>query len=425
MLESVRIRRSLLVLVLAFAMLSATSRVKAQSVLSRAGRAFTFGIIEGPDNLLGDSARSATKLTLTVVSQYSGCGVVQSPNGFIQNFNFISGAPTVIDLPYNLLQIHDLGKSNKGILVKTTEPVDLFLHDYVPYAGDGTQLLPDDALDTSYVTFGWGIWDDPADVEHNNCEFVVTAPYDGTVVTITPSVNTMAGEQANVPITVTLNQGESYIVKADTSDHPSDPSLSGSTIHSTKPVSVISGLTCAYVPLKAESCNELMDELVGKKWWGTHFFAPPIGAIDTVVEVVLTSDQPFVASINDGFVGSVNNRIRALAAGSAEINIYSQTGGPPPLVEAHQLAQGNEVAVKGFLGGVSDPTLVTLLDTAFYTDTLLWSTPSFGTFQNWAPLVFPTSAYNAIELDGKPLSSLGVAPIVIHNSEYSAITPSV
>jgi hypothetical protein len=305
-----------------------------QGVLPRAGQSFTFGIIEGPYTFTDSlSTLQSTDLILTVVSAYSGCGIITSPSGFTQDFSFAPGAPTIISLPLDLMHLNDLGETNKGLLVHTTEPVNLVLHSYVPFAGDATQILPDNALDTSYVTCGWGIWDDPSDGEDDLTEFIVTATSDSTFVTITPSVRTLLDQADSVPFTVMLNHGDCYIVKSDTSDHPSDPSLSGSVIHATKPVSVISGLTCAYVPLEVQACNQLMDELIGKKWWGSHFFIQPLDPddADTAGEIVLTSNQDFIAKINNNTYNSSHGRFAEEFFGTAEIHTVDDLGNPFPV----------------------------------------------------------------------------------------------
>ncbi len=418
------------VLLFVLGVIAAPRFANAQTTLPRAGQNFSFGIVQGPDLLLGDSAQQLTTLTLTVVSAYSGCGVISSTSGYTQDFTFIPGAATIIDLPYNLMLLHDLGKSNKGLLVHTTEPVNLVLHDFVPDAGDATQILPDNALDTSYVTFGWGIWNDPADTivtpsERNCNEFLVTAASDSTLVTITPSVNTLNGLPESVPFTVLLGRGECYIVKADTSDHPSDPSLSGSIIQSTKPVSVISGLTCGYVPVGDQSCNELLDELIGKKWWGSHFLVQPLGDGDSGVEIVLTSDRDFYAKFDNGFSNSTNGRLAAEFSGTAEIHTFDLQNHPVP-VEAHQLTRGSMFDFFAFGNPVGDPTLVTVLDTSYYTDTLVWNTPLLdGTFEHWVPIICQTSDLGRATLDGTPLTLTGAQSSVINGGAFSAINPSV
>ena len=384
--------------------------VFAQQKLPRAGRDFTFGIIEGPDNLPN---APASMIVMTVLSPYSGSGSVVSPQGFSQQFTFSSNVADTIVLPDTLMHLNDLGKTNKGLIVHTSVPVNIVLHDYAVAAGDATQILPDDALDTSYTVSAWGLYNDPQ--ENNHCEFIVTAKHEGTFVQITPSVTTMLGQPANVPFTVSLNPGECYIVKADISVD-SITSLSGSTVSSSAPVSVIAGTTCGYVPLGVESCNELMDELIGKKWWGNHFFVQPLSSLDSIIELVVTSDQNFSATINGAPTPSNGNRLQAELTGPNEI----VTTAP---AEVQQLTRGSTVAGRG----VSDPTLVTILDVSEYADTLMFNSPDFNNsgFQHWTPIIFPTSEASAILLDGLALSSYPDPSTVINGGSMSAIAPNI
>ncbi len=392
----------------------------AQAVLPRAGQSFSFGVIEGPYSDNGTiSGLQQTSLILTVVSAYSGCGTITSPSGYSQDFTFVSDTPTIVNLPLGLIHLNDIGKSDKGLLVRTSQPVNLVLHDYMPYGGDASQILPDGALDTSYVTCGWGIWNDPTDQEDNLDEFLITAISDSTIVTINPSVKTLLGQAKNIPFSVMLNRGECYIVKADTSDLPSDPSLSGSTIHSSAPVSVISGLTCAYVPVGIQACNELMDELIGRKWWGTHFFVQPIDPNDIGGQLVLTSNQDFLANINHSVYHSAQGRLSMQFTGSLEIHTLDSSNHPFP-VEAHQLTRSYSDCDSGY----GDPSLVTILDTSYYADTVLWNTPSFA-FNHCISIICPTADLGRARLDGRLLSQLGVPSSVINGGWYSAINPSV
>ena len=224
----------------------------------------------------------------------------------------------------------------------------------------------------------------------------------------------MNGLLGGVPVTIQLDRGECYIVKADTSDHPSDPSLSGSKIHSTKPVSVISGLTCGYVPVGDQSCNELMDELIGKKWWGSHFFFQPMGNSDLGVELVLTSDRDFYAKLDNGFLTSTQGRIATIFSGTAEVRTFDLQGNPVQ-VEAHQLTRGSDFYDFFDFGNlVGDPTLVSVLDTQYYTDTLVWNTPLLPPengqpFLHFVPIVVPTADLSRSTIDGTPLSLTGAA----------------
>ena len=220
---------------LIFAAASASAQV-----LPKAGTHFTFGIPEGPDALTDPVLGSQTSdLTLNIVSIYDGRGIITSPSGFCQDFTFTANKVTIISLPYSLMHLNDLGKTNKGIIVKTSQPANAVFHDFLSEAGEATQIYPDEALDTSYRITSWGIFDDPG--EDNHSQFIVTATQDNTDVTITPSVQALDNHPALIPIHTTLNRGECFIVKADIFSLPTSTSLSNSVVSSTKPVSVIAG----------------------------------------------------------------------------------------------------------------------------------------------------------------------------------------
>ncbi|MDP4242972.1 MAG: hypothetical protein Q8921_09575 [Bacteroidota bacterium] len=390
----------------------------AQKPLPLAGQSFTFGIIEGPENLPGADTTSSA-LTLTIVSPFSGSGTIASPSGYRQDFTFSAVAPTILTLPENLKHSLDLGRTFKGLRVHTSEPVSLTLHDYVLEAGDATQLYPDEVLDTSYVVAEWGLWDDVGEQNHN--EILVTSLAEGTRVTITPSVETMLGQPAGVPFSIQLNAGECYIVKADTSGQPFPSSLANSIVEASNPVSVIVGTTCAYVPLAAESCNELMDEILGKSHWGTHFFIAPLGNDDGIVadnvRAMLTSDRPFNYTVN-GIPGfAPGNRAVLSFSGPAEIT----TAFP---AELHELAAGSSQVANG----ISDPTLVTVLDTTLWSTMLLWNAPVFVSsypFFHYASIIYPSASESMIRLDGQPITALTGSRATIGGSSMTAMVASV
>src|SRR5258706_6465331 len=99
----------------------------AQNQLPRYGQDFTFGIIEGPERLVGTTL--PTHISLTVMSASNGVGNFSSPSGVTGTFTFTAGTPARIDLPNSLIHLDDLGKTNKGILVHTSVPVNLVLWD--------------------------------------------------------------------------------------------------------------------------------------------------------------------------------------------------------------------------------------------------------------------------------------------------------
>jgi hypothetical protein len=392
-----------------------TQAVSAQ-VLPRSGTHFTFGIPEGSDNLAGPiNGLGTSVLSVNIVSEHDGRGIATSPSGFCQEFTFAANTVTTVFLPYNLMHLNDIGITNKGVLIRTSQPANVTFHDFLAEAGEATQIYPDEALDTNYRITTWGIFDDPG--EDNHSQFIITATRDSTDVTITPSVNTLGNNPANVSISVRLNRGECYMVKADITDLPSATSLSNSTVISSKPVSVISAVSCGYNPLGTESCQELLDEILPRKITGTTFYAAPLFEPDATNTILLTSDT------KNFFVITTGGTTYASTNGSLQLDLTAPdvfTVTAP--AQCFLLTEGFDIQAQG------DPTFVTVLPQDQYADTLLWFTPDFSDtilfqtspFANYVSVIYPQASESQILLDGLPITSFA-APQTIFSTPMSGI----
>lgn len=380
--------------------------------IPRAGTRFTFAVPEGADRIWVITTPST--LTLNVLSPHDGNGVVWSPSGVMIPFTFTANQATVVNLPYSLMTLHDLGKSQKGIIVRTTQPVNLAFHNALDYAGEATQIWPDEALDTNYLVPGWGLWNDVQ--ENNRSQITVVATENNTTVTVTPSVNCIGGELKGVPSTMTLQRGECYIIKADTSGLPVVTSLFGSRISSDKPVSVLTSTTCAYVPLENQACNEIIDHLLPLKNVGTEFY------VSTPVEVGHKCRVLFISETPDFFVFTPGST--ALSKnGRAELSINQpsrfQTSAP---VQCYLLTEGS------WSYSFSDPSIVTVLPVDKYHDSLLWYSPRILTetipLYHFASVIYPTANKDEIFVDN---NAIGLYPntVEIAGTPMSAAMISV
>ncbi|MFI5264707.1 MAG: IgGFc-binding protein, partial [Candidatus Kapaibacterium sp.] len=382
------------------------ANVSAQ-VMPRAGTHFSFGIPEGSDGLIDPTLGSGQSLLLVnILSMYDGKGIITSPNGYCQDFTFTADSVTTIELPYSFMHLRDIGKTNKGVLIKTSQPSCVVFHDFLQEAGEATQIYPDDALDTSYRITTWGLFDDPT--EDNHTQFVITATQDNTDVTIVPSVLTLGNHPANVPITTTLNRGECYMVKADTNGLPLVTSLSNSTVRSTKPVSIIAGVSCGYNPLGVESCDELLDEVLPMKYSDTIFYVVPLRDSFVTNTVLFTSEVKayFVIPSNGAVTSSTNGRAEINISGPTSFQLTTGTN-VPALAQCFLLSEGSDRQITG------DPSIVTILPRSQYVDTLIWYTPAFtgpvqfspGPFLDYVSVVYPKLSEAQVLLDGSPITS--------------------
>lgn len=385
-----------------------------------AGTSFTFAIPEGADKVSAEFTPS--RLVLIIVSPHSGDGVIYSPSGVEIPFSFTANRAAQVELPHKLMHLDDLGKTNKGILVRTTQPVNLTYYLINPSASESSQIFPDDVLGTSYLVTGWGIWNDSSDFfgiyEDNRNQIVVIAKEDGTDVTMIPKVACLGGYDADLPVLVRLNKGETFILKADIFGQPNASSLSNSRVTSTKPVSVMMASTCAYVPLALQACNPLVDHLLPTSLVAdTLFYVSPPSDPTHDCRIVFISETPQFYVVNSKgtlFLGSGGR----LVVPHLVPDVYRST----VPVTCHLLSSGTD----NFW--ISDPSIAPVLPRRAWGDTLMWLAPmfptSFGFVVNYVSLVYPTADSQNIFIDSDAITRFPTH-IPIGDSTYSVMIAAI
>jgi hypothetical protein len=396
--------------IIAFLLILAVTSTMAQTPLRGSGTRFVFALPEGPDRISPGSDTS--RIYLRIMSPYSGTGTVTAQGGIIQkNFQFTPNIVTVVELP-NSVVMKAASKSieNKGIIVTTTQPVNLILHRFMEFAGDATQIYPEEELGKDYVVTSWGIYNDVG--EDNLTQFTVTALYPETVVEVTPSI-APPGEQPWQPFTVVMGTGETLIVKGDISTASNVAGFCGSRIHASAAVSVTTNVTCGYVPLGIEACNEMLDEILPKKDFGQTFYASPLSDSTMPCRLIFVSD-----SMNFNVL-SGRGLYKETTTGRIEMSLSApDVFGVSVPAQCHLITSGSD------LGNISDPSLVTVLPPDLYNDTLLWYTPNVSAggndFFHYITIVFPSSRISDVLLDGMSVNSYKL-PNAIPQSNMSAI----
>ena len=99
----------------------------------------------------------------------------------------------------------------------------------------------------------------------------IVAQYDGTLLSITPRVNTMIGTTftpAGATTNIALQEAETFLI-ADFND------LTGLTVVSNKPLAVLSGQECTNVPPSLNYCDHLVEQVPPVSSWGRQFATAP------------------------------------------------------------------------------------------------------------------------------------------------------
>jgi hypothetical protein len=150
------------------------------------------------------------------------------------------------------------------------------------HSNDASLLLPSTAWSTNYRVTGMRGWSGPSSVgppvqDYFGTYVVLTGAHDGTNVTVSLAAagTVLGGEMIGLPATagggtmsLTLDAGdvvELVTPKGATYD------LSGSLVQSDKPIQVISGMQCTFLPYNIGSCDHLEEtvlpaEALGKRY---------------------------------------------------------------------------------------------------------------------------------------------------------------
>jgi hypothetical protein len=236
---------------------------------------------------------SAEAVTLNISGDVNTSGTVSIPGlQFTQNFSVTAGQATTVTIPTNVVMRSTDQVESKGVHVTAQAPITIHALDFVPFASDGFTALPTTSLGTDYVTVGYQDGSFGASlggVTAGGGEFSVVATQDNTTVTITPSERDgrFGHHPAKVPYQIALNQGQTYQLQnlngstTDARQNGTDGDLTGSIITSDKPVAVVSGHECAFVPANVGFCNLLEEQIPPTDLWGKNFVTMPLATRQT------------------------------------------------------------------------------------------------------------------------------------------------
>ena len=317
--------------------------------------------------------------------------------------------------------------------LRSTEPVTVYQYNPLQYSANGQFSYTNDASLLLPVTT-WRdevrvvAWNHFSSAPNWSAFYAVVAAEDGTEVTLGPSatgqwVKAGAGVAANGTGNVSLDSSDVLIVFTANANvnggSYSDPS--GTLVSSTKPVQVIGGHVCVYIPENTGYCDHIEEsipplEAVGKDYFVTvPLINPPASTKARMVRIVateantaLTYDPPVPGApamlANAGDVATVN-------ATSGDFRISSEQK-----ILVSEYMQGQAAG-----GNKGDPAMTLAVPVEQYRTSYLVHAPTNYT-DSLANIVAPTGA--AISVDGVPIANwtaigatgYSVARVVLSNA---------
>jgi hypothetical protein len=216
------------------------------------------------------------------------------PNDSVVTFSNVSPSQNLeINVPTSFENFESEVVRKKAVEIISTNPILVYGFSSQYLTSDAYTAIPVEKWGTEYVaisiandqyTIPPDVVLDPADSIYRKTprqsEFLILSAYDSTQITFYPKAITEKGVQVNNPKTITLNKGETYLVKSFPFDKGYGD-LSGTLIRGNKPFGVISGHVRTAIPQnlvpKWDSKNHLCEMLMPTNSWGREFITVPFG----------------------------------------------------------------------------------------------------------------------------------------------------
>jgi hypothetical protein len=180
----------------------------------------------------------------------------------------------------------------RAIIIEADDPIICYGVTRYQYTSDGYLGIPVSGLGQRYQASSFADpGRDPATggVQYLGSYISVVAAYDqtdvsvvfgGTTETWVPSkaagsyeiIDGQTGFNIGDRVTRRLNEGDVWLIpsRGDNSD------MSGTLVNSSKPVAVISGSFCAYIPVGTAACDYIIEQELPMNTWGKKYHVTPI-----------------------------------------------------------------------------------------------------------------------------------------------------
>lgn len=301
-------------------------------------------------------------------------------------------------------------RSTQPVTVVQWNPLEYQSGPELSYSNDASLLLPATAWTGTYRVVARHHFKGMSGF------YAVTAREDGTTVTVTPGPGGgivkagIAGIGTDGNGQVLLDAGDVIEVVTDGSADPGDPNdVTGTLISADKPVQVIAGHQCTYVPDDVGACDHLEESMFPYETLASRYLvaaplSPTGDGMARPERVRIVATQPGTTLTYDppqpGAPASI-----ALAGAWVELPdtaaSFQVTANLPILVA--QYMEGQEQ-----LGGAGDPSLSLAVSTAQYRSSYLFHAPT-SYAMNFVNIVAPVGAQ--VLLDGQAVPAESFSPV--------------
>ncbi|HOW51830.1 MAG TPA: IgGFc-binding protein [bacterium] len=299
-------------------------------------------------------------------------------------------------------------RTNMPVTVYQFNPLEYVVGNTYSYTNDASLLLPVNVWDKEYIVASRAT---SIEVDDKWGFYAVIASQDNTTVTVTPSatggvVLSGGGIADNGTGTVTMNRGSVLQVLSGGPNDGLSVDLTGTKITADKPVQVIGGHNCTYVPYDVGACDHLEESMFPLSTLGLEYLVTAPSINDAA-----TKKAAFVRII------STDAEATALTYDPPNPQWPSSLSGMGNYIELDyqfpfKITADKKILVSQYMkgqsagGGTGDPAMSLAVPTIQYRKDYLFHAPTNYEL-NFVDIIAPTSG--TVTLDGAPVT--GFVPI--------------
>lgn len=326
-----------------------------------------------PHNTSGNSA-----MQIKITADANTSGNISSPLGLNQNFTVGPTTPYTYTVPTSHIVSTNQLVENKGIHITGNDSITVYASTIALGGGDAIFVPATPSLGTEYRNMTYR--------NLNATTMLIIGTQNGTTVNITPRVATQGGNGANTTFSITLNQGQTYMVKAN-------GDLSGTRVSSNRPVQTFGHSRCSQVPSGASYCDCIWGWNLPVNSWGTSYVTGALAGRNNTDRIrIMANTNGTVIQINGTTVSTIN--AGAFYETTRNGGTWITTNNP---VSVTQYAQ-SKFSVGGSQG---DPAMIQLIPASNFLRHYRFATlAQTSTNNHYLTIVAPSSTTGSVTLNG-------------------------
>jgi hypothetical protein len=374
-------------------LLVADAVAQVERVLPRRNRA----VLEGTEFLVGfmenevPYSTAPVELRVFIASEFRANVTIEYPTGQVDRLTVQPEQVQVATIAATWMSTRSETVECKSLRVRSDVPVVVYVLNSRVMSTDSYTAIPVRHFGTEYMVMSRGVDryrinlvrpNPEFDTASRQSEFLVMATEDNTTLWITPTAATERGLQPNVPSSITMMSGETYLVKGAKGGSGMHD-LSGTRISADKPIGVLSGHVRSSVPRRDQfNKDHLAEMLVPMDKWGYDHITTPLAtsSVGDVVRIMAGADGTVITA--ETAAGTTSYNIPN-AGGWIEFNSVNYpvrwTSTQPVMVAQFMLSQQMSQTA------IMDPAMVIVPPVERYVDRAVFRTPELLPQQNADP----------------------------------------